>query len=153
MNKITLYIVVWIVLSIVISSCGTGWKELKPVSNEKGLRINLEIRKEKSKSEDFGAFALRITNNSDSDFIHCTFKFDDKYEHKFEGLKDKTYDLPISLTRSLLKSGDTFIFIFNSEIDNYQRFGIKDEKKNYIPSKIEIYTHEGNLTWNVPGDL
>ena len=58
-----------------------------------------------------------------------------------------------SLTRSLLKSGDTFIFIFNSEIDNYQRFGIKDEKKNYIPKKIELKTHEGNLIWNVPDDL
>ena len=136
-----------------ISSCGFSWKELKPASNEKGLRINLEISKEKSKSEDLGAFALRITNQSDSDFIHCTFKFDDKYEHTFEGLKDKTYDEPIVLTRSLLKSGDTFIFIFDSEIDNYQRFGIKDEKKNYVPKKVELKTHEGNLIWNVPADL
>lgn len=153
MNKITSYIVVWIFLSILLSSCGMGWKELKPVSNEKGLRIELEISKEKSKSEDFGAFALRITNKSDSDFIRCSFRFDDKHEHTFEGLKDKTYDEPIPLTRSLLKSGDTFIFIFNSEVDNYQRFGIKDEKKNYIPKKIELKTHEGNLIWNVPDDL
>ena len=72
MNKITLYIVVWIFLSVVLSSCGMGWKEIKPVSNEKGLRIDLEIAKEKSKSEDFGAFALRITNKSDSDFIRCS---------------------------------------------------------------------------------
>jgi len=153
MKKITLNIALLILLSIVLSSCGTGWKEMKPASNEKGLRINLEISKEKSKSEDYGAFALRITNNSDSDFIHCTFKFDDKYEHTFEGLKDKSYDTPIALTRSLLKSRDTFIFIFNSEIDNYQRFGIKDERKNYIPKKIELKTHEGSLIWNVPEDL
>ena len=153
MNKITLNIALLVFLSAMLSSCGMSWKELKPVTNEKGLRINLEVSKVKSKSEDFGAFALRITNQSDSDFIHCTFKFDDKYEHTFEGLKDKTYDEPIALTRSLLKSGDTFIFIFNSEIDNYQRFGIKDAKKNYIPSKIELKTHEGNLIWNVPADL
>lgn len=153
MRKTLFTLSVWISLSIMLSSCGMSWKELKPVTNEKGLRINLEISKEKSKSEEFGAFALRITNQSDSDFIHCTFKFDDKYEHTFEGLKDKTYDEPIALTRSLLKSGDTFIFIFNSEIDNYQRFGIKDAKKNYIPSKIELKTHEGNLIWNVPENL
>lgn len=153
MNKITLNIALIVLLSAMLSSCGMSWKELRPVTNEKGLRINLEISKEKSKSEDFGSFALRITNNSDSDFIHCSFKLDDKYEHTFEGLKDKTYDEPITLTRSLLKSGDTFIFIFNSEIDNYQRFGIKEAKKNYIPSKIELKTHEGNLIWNVPADL
>jgi len=153
MNNITLNITLIIFLSAMLSSCGMSWKELKPVSNEKGLRIDLEISKEKSKSEDYGAFALRVTNKSDSGFIHCTFRFDDKYEHTFEGMKDKTYDEPIVLTRSLLKSGDTFIFIFNSEIDNYQRFGIKDEKKNYIPSKIELKTHEGNLIWNVPADL
>jgi hypothetical protein len=153
MNKIVLNIALWILMSVVLSSCGMGWKELKPVSNDKGLRINLEISKEKSKSEDAGAFSLRVTNNSDSDFKHCTFKFDDKYEQMFEGLKDKTYDEPVVLTRSLLKSGDTFIFIFNSEFDNYKRFGITDAKKNYRPSKIELKTHEGNLIWNVPDDL
>jgi hypothetical protein len=153
MNKITLNIALIVLLSAMLSSCGMSWKELRPVTNEKGLRINLEISKEKSKSEDYGAFALRVTNKSDSNFIHCTFRFDDKYEHTFEGMKDKTYDEPIVLTRSLLKSGDTFIFIFNSDIDNYLRFGIKDAKKNYVPSKIELKTHEGNLIWNVPADL
>lgn len=153
MRKILQTVTVWISLSVLLSSCGMGWTELKPISNEKGLRINLEISNEKSKSDDAGAFSLRVNNKSDSDFIHCTFKFDDKYEHTFEGLKDKTYDEPIVLTRSLLKSGDTFIFIFNSEIDNYKRFGITDAKKNYRPSKIELKTHEGNLIWNVPEDL
>lgn len=153
MSKIFLNIFIWMSLSVILSSCGTGWKELKPVSNEKGLRIDLEIRREESKSEDQGAFALRITNNSDSDFIRCSLRFDDKHEHTFEGLKDKTLDVAIPLTRSLLKSRDTFIFIFSSEVENYQRFGIKDEKKNYIPKKIELITHEGNLVWNVPEDL
>ena len=153
MNKILLNIFIWISISVIISSCGTGWKELKPVSNEKGLRIDLEIAREESKSEDQGAFALRITNNSDSDFIRCSLRFDDKHEHTLEGLKDKTGDVAIPLTRSILKSRDTFIFIFSSEVENYQRFGIKDEKKNYVPKKIELITHEGNLVWNVPEDL
>ncbi|MFA5011269.1 MAG: hypothetical protein WC644_04875 [Ignavibacteria bacterium] len=153
MNKILLNVFLWLALSLIVSSCGAGWKELKPVSNEKGLRIDLEITREKSKSEDQGAFALRITNNSDSDFIRCSLRFDDKHEHTFEGLKDKTGDVAIPLTRSILKSRDTFIFIFSSEVENYQRFGIKDEKKNYIPKKIELITHEGNLVWNVPDDL
>lgn len=153
MNKILLNIFLLIALSVVLSSCGMGWKELKPVSNEKGLRIDLEIAREKSDSEDQGAFALRITNNSDSDFIRCSLRFDDKHEHTFEGLKDKTGDVAIPLTRSILKSRDTFIFIFSSEVENYQRFGIKDEKKNYIPKKIELITHEGNLVWNVPEEF
>ena len=153
MNKILLNIFFWTALSLFFSSCGTGWIELKPVSNEKGLRIELEISREKSVSDDMGAFALRITNNSDSDFIRCSLRFDDKHEHTFEGLKDKTGDAAIPLTRSILKSRDTFVFIFSSEVENYQRFGIKDEKKNYIPRKIELITHEGNLVWNVPDDL
>lgn len=153
MTKIALNIFFWITISLMVSSCGSGWTELKPASNEKGLRIDLEISREKSKSEDQGAFALRITNNSDSDFIRCSLRFDDKHEHTFEGLKDKTGDVAIPLTRSILKSRDTFIFIFSSEVENYQRFGIKNEKKNYIPKKIELITHEGNLVWNVPDDL
>ena len=153
MNKILLNIFLWTALSLFFSSCGTGWIELKPVSNEKGLRIELEISREKSVSDDMGAFALRITNNSDSDFIRCSLRFDDKHEHTFEGLKDKTGDAAIPLTRSILKSRDTFVLIFSSEVENYQRFGIKDEKKNYIPRKIELITHEGNLVWNVPDDL
>ncbi len=153
MNKILVNLFLWIALSLLVSSCGTGWKELKPASNEKGLRIDLEISREKSESEDQGAFALRITNNSDSDFIRCSLRLDDKHEHTFEGLKDKTGDVAIPLTRSILKSRDTFVFIFSSEVENYQRFGIKDEKKNYIPRKIELITHEGNIVWNVPEDL
>lgn len=153
MGNIIIQAFIWIALAFTLSSCGKNWEELKPVSNEKGLRIDLEVAKVESKSEDVGAFALRITNNSDSDFIRCSLKFDDKHEHTLEGLKDKTGDVAIPLTRSLLKSRETFVFIFSDEVENYKRFGIQNERKNYIPKKIELITHEGNLVWNVPDNL
>ncbi|MCU0372027.1 MAG: hypothetical protein MUE56_02130 [Ignavibacteria bacterium] len=139
-----------------LCSCGSGWEELKPVSNEKNLRIKLEITEEGGSGEN-GAFALRITNESDSDFVQCSFRFDDKYEHKFEGLADKTGDAVIPLTRSLIKTRETFVFYFNDKIDNYARFGlkeqIKDGKKNYIPSTIEFNCHVGTIVWKVPEKL
>ncbi len=153
MRKIILYVFFWIVAAFTLSSCGMGWEEIKPVSNEKGLRIDLEVARLNPKADDVGAFALRITNNSDSDFIRCSLRFDDKHEHTLEGLKDKTGDVAIPLTRSLLKSRETLVLIFNDDVENYKRFGIQNVSKNYIPKKIELKTHEGTLIWNVPDNF
>jgi|GEM_PF-2002909 len=154
-NKI-LSAVILIFSAAALCSCGSGWEELKPVSNEKNLRIKLEITEESGSGEN-GAFGLRITNESDSDFVQCSFRFDDKYEHKFEGLADKTGDAVIPLTRSLIKTRETFVFYFNDKIDNYTRFGLKDQikdgRKNYIPSTIEFNCHVGTIVWKVPENL
>lgn len=154
-NRIISHII-FVLTAVVLHSCGSGWEELKPVSNEKNLRIKLEITEEGGSGEN-GSFALRITNESDSDFVQCSFRFDDKYEHKFEGLADKTGDVMIPLTRSLIRTRETFIFYFNDKIDNYTRFGlkeqIKDGRKNYIPSLIEFNCHVGTIVWKVPEDL
>jgi hypothetical protein len=156
MKKITSTLFAMIISAVTLYSCGSGWEELKPVSNEKNLRIKLEITEESGSGEN-GAFALRITNESDSDFVQCSFRFDDKYEHKFEGLADKTGDAVIPLTRSLIKTRETFVFYFNDKIDNYTRFGlkeqIKDGRKNYIPSTIEFSCHVGTMVWKVPEKL
>ncbi|MCI0473133.1 MAG: hypothetical protein L0Y76_06055 [Ignavibacteria bacterium] len=156
MRKIILTLFAIIIAAVNLNSCGSGWEELKPESNEKNLRIKLEITEESGSGEN-GAFGLRITNESDSDFVQCSFRFDDKYEHKFEGLSDKTGDAVIPLTRSLLKTRETFVFYFNDKIDNYTRFGLKDRikdgRKNYIPSTIEFNCHVGTIVWKVPEHL
>ena len=156
MKNYVLPAIIIILATTAIFSCGSGWEELKPVSNEKNLRIKLEITKE-SGSGDNGAFALRITNESDSDFVQCSFRFDDKYEHKFEGLTDKTGDAVIPLTRSLIRTRETFVFYFNDKIDNYTRFGLKEQildgRKDYIPSTIEFNCHVGTIVWKVPENI
>jgi hypothetical protein len=154
-NRLISYIIP-LLAAVTLYSCGSGWEELKPATNEKNLRIKLEITEEGGSGEN-GSFALRITNESDSDFVLCSFRFDDKYEHKFDGLADKTGDAVIPLTRSLIRTRETFVFYFNDKVDNYARFGlkeqIKDGRKNYIPSTIEFNCHVGTIVWKVPEKL
>ena len=151
MKYLTHFIAVFIlaVLSSALFSCGGGFKELKPVSNENNLKVKLEISVNKTGSEPNGAFTLRITNESDGDYIRCSFKFDNKYEHVFEYLIDNSSGNNIVLNSSILKAHDTHLFEFSSSIDNYRRFGITDKTTDFVPSEIEFTCLEGKVVWKI----
>ncbi|MCX6161435.1 MAG: hypothetical protein NTV87_08900 [Ignavibacteriae bacterium] len=142
------FIVIIACITFLLSSCGGAWRELKPVSNTDSIKVRLEISADKSGGEKGGAFSLRITNFGEGDYIRCSFKFDDKYEHIFAGLINKDGSVVMTLNTSFFGTGKTFEFEFSENIDNFNRFGLK-ENNNYVPSKIEFNCQNGKVVWQV----
>lgn len=132
---------------IVISSCGNPFKEISPASNPDSIKVKLEVIKGKS-HEGKGEFTLKFINYGNRDIARCSIKIDNKYEHKFEGLINKTEDWSGKLETSLLENGKSLTFEFSVDIDNYTIIGITDNNYQF-PKTIELSCLDGTVKWNL----
>jgi hypothetical protein len=133
-------------ISFLSFSCGNPYKEISPEFNPDSLKVKFEIISEKSSGEHKGEFVLKFINTGKKDLARCSIKIDNKYEHIFEGLIDKSDDYTGKLTTSLLEENKSVTLVFSDEIDNFSIFGIKDENYSF-PQTIELMCLDGKVIW------